>query len=377
MDKVKRLGQVFTGKDIVDMMIGLRENFGTVLEPSVGHGAFTDKLESNAIAIEYDEEICPENATNMDFLVYPVENKFDTIIGNPPYVSYLNVIQEVKNNYAKKSLIDGRGNLCWRFIEKCYHHLNNSGEMIFIVPIEMLKATSAAKLNILLVENGSFTHLYFMGENAFQGFSPNTIIFRYVKGLKNVKTKGDWETTRAVQSMGGQLVWPEKEYTIPFTDYFYVKVGGASGADKFFEHSAGNKDFVVSNTATTGKTKKMFYNIKVPELEPLKEQLLARRIKRFTENNWWEWGRKYHESSKERVYVNVKTRNKKPFFVNDSKSYSGSILAVFIKTDHSPEIIAKALNNLNWEELGFFSEGRYAFTQRALENILLPKDFLL
>ena len=259
MDKVKRLGQVFSGKDIVDMMIGLRENFGTVLEPSVGHGAFTDKLESNAIAIEYDEEICPENATNMDFLVYPVENKFDTIIGNPPYVSYLNVIQEVKNNYAKKSLIDGRGNLCWRFIEKCYHHLNNSGEMIFIVPIEMLKATSAAKLNILLVENGSFTHLYFMGENAFQGFSPNTIIFRYVKGLKNVKTKGDWETTRAVQSMGGQLVWTEKEYTIPFTDYFYVKVGGASGADKLFEHSAGNKDFVVSNTATTGKTKKMFF----------------------------------------------------------------------------------------------------------------------
>jgi adenine-specific DNA-methyltransferase len=375
MDKVKKLGQVFTGEDIVNMMLELRENNGTVLEPSAGHGAFSDLIE-DVVAIEYDPEICPPHMINMDFLEYSLDNKFDTIIGNPPYVSYLNVVPDVKNNYRKNSLIDGRGNLCWRFIEKCYDHLNDKGEMIFIVPIELLKATSAKKLNTFLVKNGSFTHLYHMGENAFEGFSPNTIIFRYVKGVKDLETIGYWEGTRKVQDMEGQLVWAENEYSIPFSDFFTVKVGGASGADKLFEHENGNKDFIVSSTATTGETKKMFYNVKAPELEKIKSLLLERRIKTFTEDNWWEWGRKYHESDLPRVYVNSKTRNLNPFFTHSSDAYSGSILAIFIKTDHSPTEVAKALNELNWEELGFYSEGRFAFTQRALQNILLPTNFL-
>lgn len=374
MDKVKNLGQVFTGQDIVDMMLELRENEGSVLEPSAGHGAFSNLIE-DVVAVEYDEEICSPDMINMDFLEYSLDNKFDTIIGNPPYVSYLNVVDEVKKNYPKDSLIDGRGNLCWRFIEKCYHHLTDKGEMIFIVPIELLKATSAKKLNTFLVKNGSFTHLYHMGENAFEGFSPNTIIFRYVKGVFQ-DTVGNWEGTRKVQDMQGQLVWAESEYSIPFSDFFTVKVGGASGADKLFEHENGNKDFIVSSTATNGKTKKMFYNVKAPELEKVKDLLLQRRVKVFTENNWWEWGRKYHESDLPRVYVNSKTRNQKPFFTHESDAYSGSILGIFIHTEHSPEQVAEALNKLNWEELGFFSEGRFAFTQRALQNILLPSNFL-
>jgi adenine-specific DNA-methyltransferase len=120
----------------------------------------------------------------------------------------------------------------------------------------------------------------------------------------------------------------------------------------------------------------MFYNVKAPELEKVKSLLLERRVKTFTENNWWEWGRKYHESDLTRVYVNSKTRNLKPFFTHPSDAYSGSILGIFIKTDHSPTEVAEALNELNWEELGFYSEGRFAFTQRALQNILLPSNFL-
>jgi len=87
MNKIKELGQVFTPKNIVEQMIKMRKNTGTVLEPSCGYGAFLSFLE-NYIAIEYDKQYSNPNILNMDFFQFPISNKFDTIIGNPPYVAY-------------------------------------------------------------------------------------------------------------------------------------------------------------------------------------------------------------------------------------------------------------------------------------------------
>ena len=368
MFKQTHLGQVFTPDDVVNKMLGLMENSGRVLEPSSGKGAFSSKLD--CIAIELDDEIVTPEAIHMDFFDYPAEEKFATVIGNPPYVAYKNIQREMTSEY-----IDGRGNLCWHFIEKCYNHLEDLGEMIFIVPIELLKATSALKLNDMMARTGAYTHIYHMGENAFPGFSPNTIIFRYVKGLAQGTILVD-NKSKHLKNLNGQLIFTADNYTVPFIDHFYVKVGGASGADKIFEHPEGNTDFVVSSSQKTGETKRMFYNIEHPHLADHKEQLLARRVKKFTEANWFEWGRKCYEAKGPRVYVNVKTRAEDPFFTHPCTYYSGSILGIFLKnSNESAEVAAEMLNCVNWEELGFYSEGRYSFTQRSLEGIMLPEYF--
>ena len=39
---------------------------------------------------EFDPAHCPEAALNMDF-AYPVSQRFDTIIGNPPYVRFQDI----------------------------------------------------------------------------------------------------------------------------------------------------------------------------------------------------------------------------------------------------------------------------------------------
>ena len=87
------------------------------------------------------------------------------------------------------------------------------------------------------------------------------------------------------------------------------------------------------------------------------------------------WGRKYYESKENRIYVNSKTRNKNPFFFHNCKAYDGSVLAIFPKFKATQKIckeIAKDLNNVDWEELGFICDGRFLFSQKALENCLLP-----
>jgi adenine-specific DNA-methyltransferase len=37
--------------------------------------------------------------------------------------------------------------------------------------------------------------------------------------------------------------------------------------------------------------------------------------------------------------------------------------------------IAADLNNVNWDELGFLCDGRYLFSQKSLENCVLPDTF--
>ena len=138
---VKTLGQVFTPAEVVNKMLSLRKNFGRVLEPSCGAGAFFNAI-PNCVGIEIDSNHCPKNAYNMDFFDYPISEKFDTIIGNPPYVSFQDISESTKSKLDMQ-LFNSRANLYLFFIEKCIRHLTSHGELIFIVPRDFLKSTSS------------------------------------------------------------------------------------------------------------------------------------------------------------------------------------------------------------------------------------------
>lgn len=366
--KVETHGQVFTPSAVVKQMLALRHNEGRVLEPSCGDGAFSSQI-PGCVALELDAEHVPPGALQMDFFEFPVAEKFATIIGNPPYIRHQDILPETKA-LLDYSLFDLRSNLYLFFIEKCVHHLEDGGELIFIVPREFIKATAAAKLNQFLYENGTITHFIELGDaRVFQGAVPNTVIFRYEKGLFNRAL----EDGRVFSLHNGQLLFTRDEMGGSLGDLFFVKVGAVSGADQVFEHSRGNQEFVCSTTIDTGATRRMFYNKAAPELEPFKSALLARGIRRFTEANWWQWGRGFHESDAPRVYVNMKTRRPRPFFTHACKAYDGSVLALFSRSSTADmEKAASLLNEVPWEELGFVCDGRFLFSQKSLEGTPLP-----
>ena len=367
---VKNLGQVFTPDDIVNRMIELIKNKGSILEPSCGNGAFSSQLE-NCVSIEIDERVCPTYAHNINFFQYPDENKFDTIIGNPPYVRFRDICEKTKS-LLDMSLFNERTNLYMFFIYKAIKHLKDNGELIFITPREFLKATSSIELNNFIYENGTITDLINFGDKIiFKDYNPNVIIFRYEKGNFSRVTNG----CKRFCNINGQLLFLTKEYSVPFSDLFYVKVGGVSGADRIFTNENGNMDFVNSKTISTGETKKMFYDIKAKELLTYKDELFNRRIKKFTEENWYKWGRGFYISNEPRIYVNMKTRISEPFFTHPCKNYDGSILAVFPKFKDNLHEVIEMLNKVDWKELGFVCNGRFIFTQKSLENCILPKEF--
>lgn len=353
-------------------MLGLRKNAGRTLEPSSGDGAFVQCI-PDCIGIEIDPRHCSSNAINMDFFDYPVSEKFATIIGNPPYVRYQDILPSTKSKLHSQ-LFDERSNLYLFFIEKCVQHLTDSGELIFITPRDFLKATSSIRLNAFLYEQGTITDLIDLGDKkVFQGFSPNCIIFRFEKGNFSRITNG----THIFSHINGQLLFTKQAYPLLFNDIFRVKVGAVSGYDTIFaQDDLGNADFVCSTTAKTGNTKRMIFNVNIPYLQTHKTQLLHRRIKVFDETNWWQWGRLHHVSEQARIYVNTKTRNTRPFFTHPCKNYDGSVLALF---PHDPQAdiseLCRLLNEVDWQELGFVCDGRYLFSQKSLENAPLPATF--
>ena len=371
---VKQLGQVFTPPDIVRRMLSLRKNRGAVLEPSAGNGAFLRHLESGAVGLEIDPtHAAASGAIRMDFFDYPAENKFDTIIGNPPYVRHRD-IPEATRKKLKSPLLDGRANLFLFFIEKCAHHLRDGGELIFITPRDFLKLTAASRLNRMLHDSGTITDCIETGDaRIFADASPNCAIWRFVKGDFSRRTADG----RKFSLMNGQIAFVQSDYTAPLADIFAVKVGAVSGMDAVFANPRhGNRDFVCSQTAATGNTRRMIYNIRPDCLLPHKQQLMARKIRPFNESNWWQWGRAHFESKLPRLYVNAKTRARAPFFTHPSPDYDGSVLALFPRRASADlSRLCAMLNEVDWKELGFVCDGRFLFGQRSLQTCLLPSVF--
>ncbi|MCX8087470.1 MAG: class I SAM-dependent methyltransferase [Rhodocyclaceae bacterium] len=368
---VETLGQVFTPDSVVERMLALRRRHGRCLDPAAGDGAFSRRI-PGCEAIEIDPAIAPPGARVMDFFALPLAEKFDTIIGNPPYVRQQDIPAAMRARLASR-LFDGRSNLYLYFIEKAVRHLKPGGELIFIVPREFTKLTAARKLNAFLYEEGDITDFIELGDaRIFAGHTPNCAIFRFERGRYERRLFDG----RHFALIDGQLMFLRGEYRVPLARLFDVKVGAVSGADEIFTHPEGNAAFVCSKTIDDGSTRRMIFQTLHPHLEAHKERLLARRVRPFDESNWWHWGRLHHISDAPRIYVNCKTRRKRPFFLHPCPNYDGAILALFPKAPMNLERATHMLNDrVDWEELGFVCDGRFLFTQRTLQNCLLPPAF--
>ncbi len=360
----RNLGQFFSPAVLVEKCVNLMKNCGRLLEPACGNGAFlpAKAKSTEAVFIEIDEKVAPEGAVVMDFFDYPTTEKFETIVGNPPYVD--NALFAVKH----KTGIKCQANLYLYFLEKCYYHLAEHGEMILIVPREFIKQTSARLVNNLLCNNGTITHYYDFGDQKlFTEACPNVCIFRYEKGNFSRKTE-TFEGIFSQKNNDGIVSFVRDEDNATIGDFFEIKVGAVAGNDSLFEHAEG-VEFVFSKTRKTGELKRRLYRTYHEDLEQYKEVLIQRKIKAFSEENWFDWGRPVRfREGEPRIYVNCRTRVAEPFFLNECERWDGSLLALFPKKEMDLEKAVNILNRMDWNSLGFMTGGRYIFSQRSLKE---------
>ena len=388
------LGQFFTKNREVEFMVNMMKNDGPILEPSCGSGAFLDKLPPKAIGLELDPDVAPKGSLLMDFFDLGTKNKFATIIGNPPYVANDKILAKTREKLKSLENYSGKTNLFVLFIEKCLDHLEEDGELIFIVPSVFLKATSCSKLNSRMYSEGTITDLVLFGDTTPFGTDAapehETCIFRYEKGnfsrvtkmysLSGDKIKQDADKKYFVDEGGISFFFePSVDVSVlcRIGDHFDVKVGAVTGMDEFFVDDArGNKDYVYSKTRKTGQTRRMIDEETPTQwLKENVEKLVERKIKsKWTHNDWWKWGRPQPVASGKRVYVNNKTRVDNPFFQHECENYDGSVLAIFPKDDKMDlDKLVDVFNSVDWEMFSIKVGGRYIFKQRVLENCYLTK----
>ncbi len=203
MAEKNRYGQYFTIGLIADFMVRLisHSKGSKVLEPSCGKGVFLDYLLENGFNDITAYEIDPSLGKKYDFIEHksfisvPTSEKYDVIIGNPPYIRWKNLEtelkQELETNALWKKYFNSLCDYLFIFILKSIEHLKENGELIFICTEYWMNTTHSVSLRNYMCANGYFTEIYHFKETPlFEKVTASFIIFKFVKS----KQKRDFIT---------------------------------------------------------------------------------------------------------------------------------------------------------------------------------------
>jgi adenine-specific DNA-methyltransferase len=230
----QNLGQYFTTHNELKEKVFefIMNNPSNILEPSMGQGDLITFVTNKNPSVTFDmyeidttikllENIEKDKVVYGDFMKQIITKTYKTIIGNPPYVR------------TKK------GNLYIDFTEKCFNLLEDNGELIFIVPSDFLKLTSASNLLNVMMTNGTFTHIFHPhNEKMFENASIDVIVFRYCKNISIEKKVLYNNKLLYITNSNGLITFGEEEnnHIFMFKDYFDIYVGLVSGKEEVYKN---------------------------------------------------------------------------------------------------------------------------------------------
>ena len=195
-------------KKMVQMFLK-EDNIKNVLEPSCGDGVFLDALISygyldcleEIMAIEIEKKttdilkervkefakIKVKNQDFFDFYERNKDNKYDLILGNPPYIRYQyltenqrELMSEILTSQGMKSnkLI----NTWVGFMVACIKMLSDNGRIAFVIPAEILQVVYAEDLRLFLANTLSKITLITFEELVFPDIEQEIVVFVGEKG---------------------------------------------------------------------------------------------------------------------------------------------------------------------------------------------------
>ena len=112
-----------------------------------------------------------------------------------------------------------------------------------------------------------------------------------------------------------------------------------------------------------------------------KKKLLERKIKKFNENNWFEWGAPRNITTinknmgKDCIYIYNLTRKKNISFIGNVEYFGGSLIMLLPKKECNLTNIITYLNSDIFKENFIFS-GRFKIGHRQISNFFIPDEYL-
>ncbi len=197
MKEKNKYGQYFTEPSVAEFMVSLITHTIScrVLEPSCGKGVFLDMLKKHnygdITAYEIDTKLATDYACvqHQSFLAVSLSERYDVIIGNPPYIRWKNLEDELKEELLVSPLWNTYFNsLCdylYIFILKSIEHLTEGGELIFICSDYWMNTTNSLSLRNYMCRHGYFERIYHFKEAPlFEKVCASFVIFKYIKSSR-------------------------------------------------------------------------------------------------------------------------------------------------------------------------------------------------
>lgn len=182
---------------MIDDVLNLtKEQLNTFLflEPSCGNGAFVKALIlrgvpiSHIYACDIDEEISQEVKELLPKENFRIGsffqqndwlNRFDVVIGNPPFVRIHNLQEQVKNEIADFVFCKGMYDLYYAFYEYGLKTLKPDGALMYISPNSFVKNASGFAMRKYIADNHLLKYYEDFADNQqFDGYSTYTSIVK-------------------------------------------------------------------------------------------------------------------------------------------------------------------------------------------------------
>ena len=379
-----KLGQYFTtNTELKEKVFSfILNNPSNILEPSIGQGDLIVFIIDKTPSITFDmyeidkqikllDKIPKDNIIYGDFMKQIITKTYKTIIGNPPYIR------------TKK------GNLYIDFTQKCYNLLDHNGELIFIVPSDFLKLTSASKLLNEMMTHGTFTHIFHPhNQKMFENATIDVIVFRYCKNSSIEKQVLYNEKLLYITNSDGLITFGEKSNVniVMFKDYFDIYVGIVSGKEEVYKNEEYGNIEVLNEE---DKIDKYIYIEKYPcdneninkHLLNYKKELIERGIRRFNENNWFKFGATRNISKviknigKDCIYIYNLTRKTNIAFLGKVSYFGGGLIMLKPKKNCNLQTIISYLNSNTFKDNFIFS-GRFKIGHRQISHSYIPSEYL-
>jgi adenine-specific DNA-methyltransferase len=277
----KKYAQFFTPEPVAKIMIDWimnKSNVQSLLEPAFGLGVFSrlilkQKNDLNITSFDVDPiifEIAKQNFNNYSNISYFLEdylfndwnNKYDTIICNPPYFKFHDYENKKTLEEIKKRLkidLSGFTNIYTLFLLKSIYQLKDDGRAAYIIPSEFLNSDYGKLVKEYLIKSQTLKHiiLFNFEEKVFddalttsaiilleKSNSADKISFSNIKDIEELKAYPNVPTfDYKVEKLNPHIKWRtyysvqnSKKYKdlIPFRNAAKVVRGIATGANDYF-----------------------------------------------------------------------------------------------------------------------------------------------
>lgn len=186
-----------------------RENkiYGKMLEPSVGDGRFVDEFQKEEsiekiVAVELIQEKVKQLKNKRylerveivadDFLKFAekTSEKYQLIIGNPPYINIKNMESDSKDKakeicekyHLPNSLMQ---NMWVAFVLAAVSCIDKNGTIFFVLPMEFLQVQYAEKIRLFLEKHFDTIHILSFKERMFPKIEQESCLVYLTNELKN------------------------------------------------------------------------------------------------------------------------------------------------------------------------------------------------